>query len=235
MEYCIYCDESCHLEHDGVTSMALGCVWCEKTHKDELYKQLREIKVHHGIAPHCELKWNGVSPSKKEYYKDVINFFFQNDKLHYRILVVPNKSELQHDTFNQTHDEFYYKMYFDLLKTIIDPDDIYEVYLDMKDTRGQKKIEKLRNVLCNSHYDFDQKIITKIQQLKSSDSELVELADFFTGAICYFHRVSQGENLTSSTKSELIDLIKELSGYSLLRSTLYKEDKMNIFIWRGIR
>lgn len=235
MEYCIYCDESCHLEHDGVTSMALGCVWCEKTHKDDLYKQLREIKVRHGLAPHCELKWNGVSPSKKDYYKEVIEFFFKNEKIHYRILVVPNKSELQHKEFNQTHDDFYYKMYFDLLKTIIDPDDTYEVYLDIKDTRGQKKIEKLRDVLCNSHYDFDQKIISKIQQLKSSDSELVELADFFTGAICYYHRMEQGEILTSKTKKELIEQIKSLSGYSLLRSTLYKEDKLNIFIWKGIR
>ena len=29
----IYCDESCHLEHDGIKPMLLGCVWCEEQEK----------------------------------------------------------------------------------------------------------------------------------------------------------------------------------------------------------
>ena len=36
-------------------------------------------------------------------------------------LVVPDKSELAHEQYNQTHDEFYYKMYFDMLKVIFEP------------------------------------------------------------------------------------------------------------------
>jgi len=30
--YNIYCDESCHLEHDGIPTMVIGAVWCPGGH-----------------------------------------------------------------------------------------------------------------------------------------------------------------------------------------------------------
>lgn len=229
MEYCVYSDESCHLEHQrDIKPMVLGAVWCPKMEKDEIFKRLKEIKIKHRLSSICELKWNAVSPSMLDYYEDVVNYFFDNSNLHFRALVVPDKTSLRHQDFNQTHDEFYYKMYFDLLKTIFDPKSSYEIYLDIKDTRGQKKVERLQNVLCNNAYDFNKKVVRKIQQVRSHEVELVQLADFLLGAICYVHRGLQ----TSESKLRIINLIKERSGYSLLKTTLYKEDKMNIFIWK---
>lgn len=229
MEYCVYSDESCHLEHQKeIKPMVLGAVWCPKMEKNEIFKRLKEIKVKHGLSSVCELKWNAVSPSMLSYYEDVVNYFFDNSNLHFRALIVPDKTLLRHQDFNQTHDEFYYKMYFDLLKTIFDPKSSYEIYLDIKDTRGQKKVERLQNVLCNNAYDFNKRVVKKIQQVRSHEVELVQLADFLLGAICYVHRGLR----TSESKLRIIELIKERSGYSLLKTTLYKEDKMNIFIWK---
>lgn len=229
MEYCVYSDESCHLEHQKeIKPMVLGAVWCPKMEKDEIFKRLKEIKVKHGLSSVCELKWNAVSPSMLSYYEDVVNYFFDNSNLHFRALIIPDKTLLRHQDFNQTHDEFYYKMYFDLLKTIFDPKSSYEIYLDIKDTRGQKKVERLQNVLCNNAYDFNKRVVKKIQQVRSHEVELVQLADFLLGAICYVHRGLR----TSESKLRIIELIKERSGYSLLKTTLYKEDKMNIFIWK---
>ena len=91
MEYNIYCDESCHLEHDGIKPMAIGAVWCPREAKDTIFARLREIKVEHGLTPSCELKWNAVSPSKLAYYKDVMNYFFDNQDLHFRVLIVKDK------------------------------------------------------------------------------------------------------------------------------------------------
>lgn len=116
MEYNIYCDESCHLEHDGIKPMAIGAVWCPREAKDTIFARLREIKVEHGLTHTCELKWNAVSPSKLAYYKDVMNYFFDNQDLHFRVLIVKDKSELNHAAFHQTHDSFYYKMYFAILR-----------------------------------------------------------------------------------------------------------------------
>jgi len=225
----IYCDESCHLENDGQDAMTLGAIWCPYNKKDDIFKRLREIKVEHGLSPTFELKWNKVSMAKYDYYESVLNYFFDNSDLHFRVLVVPDKKELNHDNFNQTHNSFYYKMYFDMLKTIFSPNYAYNIYIDIKDTIGAKRVEKLHEVLCNSQYDFSREIIRNVQQVRSEEVELIALADFFTGAISYLYR---GLN-TSEAKLKLIQKIRDRSGYSLQRSTLYKEDKFNLFRWRA--
>jgi hypothetical protein len=227
--YNIYCDESCHLANDKEKAMTLGAIWCPFNKKDAIFECLREIKAKHGLSSKFELKWNKVSMSKYDYYEAVLNYFFDNSDLHFRVLVVPDKSVLNHDIYSQTHNKFYYKMYFDMLKTIFAPNFSYNIYIDIKDTIGAKRVEKLHEVLCNSQYDFSRDIIRRVQQVRSDEVELIALADFFTGAISYLYR---GLN-TSEAKLKLIQKIKEKSGYSLERSTLYKEDKFNLFVWRS--
>ena len=225
----IYCDESCHLEHDGEKAMVIGGVWCSLSKKDEIFRRLREIKEKHGLSKRFEIKWNKVSKGQLNFYMDVINYFFDNSDLHFRVLVVPDKQELNHKVFNQSHDTFYYKMYFNMLKTLFEPNYEYNIYIDIKDTRGQKKVERLHDVLCNNHYDFNRQMIKKVQQVRSEEIELIALADLLIGAVSYLHR---GIN-TSEAKLKLIERIKARSGYNLTASTLYREDKFNIFVWRG--
>lgn len=229
MKINIYCDESCHLEHDNINTMVLGGVWCPLEAKEEAFRRLREIKVKHGLKPFNELKWNGVSPSKEDYYKDVMDYFFDNQDLHFRALVVPDKQILHHEDYAQTHDQFYYKMYFDMLKALIVPNNQYYIYLDIKDSQGGKKVRKLRDILCSSALDFDKKIIKRIQQVKSHEVELIELADFLIGTVTYANRGLT----TSETKLKLLEKMRQRSSYSLTKSTLLREDKVNIFIWRG--
>ena len=225
----IYCDESCHLEHDGEKAMVIGGVWCSLSKKDEIFRRLREIKEEHGLSKRFEIKWNKVSKGQLNFYMDVINYFFDNSDLHFRVLVVPDKQELNHKEYNQSHDTFYYKMYFNMLKTLFEPNYEYNIYIDIKDTRGQKKVERLHDVLCNNHYDFNRQMIKKVQQVRSEEIELIALADLLIGAVSYLHR---GIN-TSEAKLKLIERIKARSGYNLTASTLYREDKFNIFVWRG--
>ena len=228
-EYNIYCDESCHLENDQSKVMILGATWCPKDVKDEVFGRIREIKAKYGFKPEFEIKWNKVSNARSDFYIELINFFFDDDDLHFRGLVVPDKTKLNHNFFNQDHNTFYYKMYFDLLKVILTPNCAYSIYIDIKDTKGQEKVLKLQNVLRNNHYDFQNQIIRKIQQVQSHEVELLQITDFLCGALSYLHRGLQGNN----AKLELIDKIRKRSGYSLLKSTLYKEEKMNVFVWRA--
>ena len=160
--------------------------------------------MEHGLKPHCELKWNAVSQSKLAYYKDVMNYFFDNQDLHFRVLLVRDKSVLDHAAYHQSHDSFYYKMYFDMLKNIIEPTSSYNIYLDIKDTRGQDKVNRLLEYLRTTKYDFDRNVVRKIQQVRSHEVELVTLADFLIGAVTYAHR-----GLTTSyAKLELIEMFK---------------------------
>lgn len=225
----IYCDESCHLENDDVKIMGLGAVWFPKRKKEEIFDRVREIKVKHGLPPWFEIKWHKVSPAKEDFFLDIVDYFFDDDDLHFRCLIVPDKTKLDHAAYNQTHDDFYYKMYFDLIKIILTPECAHHIYLDIKDTKSQDKILKLQDYLRRTHYDFEKKIIKKVQHIRSHEAQALQLVDLLLGAIVYFHR----ELSTSSTKLKIIQKIKHRSGYNLNQNTLPKEDKLNLFIWKG--
>jgi len=229
MEYNVYCDESCHLENDNINVMVLGAIWCLKEKKESIFKRIREIKVEFGLSKDFEIKWNKVSPARKDFYLRLVDYFFDDDDIHFRALVVPDKSILNHEQFKQTHDDFYYKMYFDLLKVIFVPTHAYNIYIDIKDTKSQQKVELLTKILRTNHYDYDKKIIKHVQQIKSHEVELLPLADLLIGAIGYYQRGLQ----TNSGKMAIIKRIQERSGYSLNNSTLYREDKLNLFVWKS--
>lgn len=235
----IYCDESCHLQNDNESIMAIGAVYCPISKKEEIFERLYDLKVKHNLIPkhkkndkenraYYELKWNKVSSSKLEYYKDVINYFFDDDDLQFRILVVSDKKSIDYEKYGHTHDTFYYKMYFGMLKAILNPDFSHHIYIDIKDTRSREKVHKLEQVLRSDKYDFSKKIIKKVQQVRSHEVEILQLADLLIGAVAYVNR----ELTTSKAKNELVELIKKRSRYSLTKSTLLKERKFNIFIWQ---
>ncbi len=226
----VYCDESCHLEHDQQKAMVLGAIWCPLDKSREIAVRLREIKQKYGLAPQFEVKWTKVSPAKTDLYLDLVDYFFDDDDLHFRALIVPDKSMLRHDAIpGQNHDAWYYKMYFDMLKVIFRPDARYRVYLDIKDTRGAEKAAKLHEVLCNNMYDFSRDVIERLQLVHSHEIEQLQLADLLIGAVSYLNRNLHG----NKAKEALLARIQERSGYSLLKTTLYREDKVNLFHWQA--
>lgn len=224
----IYCDESNHLQNSPVDIMVLGAVFCLKRETNSINKEIREIKKRHGLSSEYEMKWTKISEGKVNFFIDIIDYFFCNDSLHFRGVLI-DKKELNHEKFNQTHDNWYYKMYFVLLKTVLDPTQKHYIYLDIKDTRGPEKIKKLHEVLCNNVYDFKRNIIGNVQQVRSHEIEILQITDLLIGALQFFKR----EDLRSSAKKSVMNRIKEMSGYDLDKSTLLKESKFNIFYWEG--
>ena len=227
--YNVYCDESCHLERDRQPVMVLGAVWCplEKTHEISLH--IREIKAQHGLPPRFEFKWGKVSPAKQDFYLSLLDYFFDNADLHFRALVVQDKSKLQHELYEQTHDTWYYKMYFDMLKAILDPEACYRIYLDIKDTRSAAKIAKLHDVLCSSMYDFGSQVIERVQTVRSHEVEILQVTDLLIGAVSYVNR----ELHMNAAKLAVVERMRERSGYSLTKTTLLKENKVNLFMWQA--
>jgi len=228
--YNIYCDESCHLEHDHQGIMVLGAVWCLLDKTKEIARAMRAIKMRHGLPADFEVKWTKVSPSQLGFYLDLVDFFFDEQDLHFRALIVPDKAKLDHKVFGQSHDDWYFKMYFSMLKVIFQPHARYRIYLDIKDSRSAPKIVRLRDVLCNNLYDFSREIIEGIQTVRSHEVEQLALADLLIGAIAYANR-----GLTSSpAKTKVVERIRQRSHYELTRTTLLREDKMNLFRWQAM-
>lgn len=231
--YNFYCDESCHLQNDNSLNglnkktMVLGSIKIPKSKKTEIFERIREIKLKHNISRFQEVKWTKLSPANVNLYLDLIDYFFDCDEIVFRGLIAHDKDTLNNKQYNQTFDEWYYKMYWQLLN-IIDPNYNYNIFVDIKDTKGGDRIKKLHNVLCNSLYDFNHNIIKQIQQVRSHEVEIMQITDIIVGALSY---VSRDLN-TSTAKLKVIDRIKLRCKYSLTKSTLKGERKFNIFVWK---
>ncbi len=224
----IYCDESCHLENDGQKSMVLGAITCPKDKAREIAVRLRELKQESGLSRHMEVKWTGVSPAKLDFYRHWLDYFFDDDDLTFRALIIPEKSALDHVKYAQSHDDWYWKIYFDMIKAVLNEEHRYRIFLDLKDTLGGKRVEKLHEVLSNSLYDFNREIVTSVQLVHSHEIEQMQLADLLIGILSY-----KARGLSSSlAKLSLVERFNERSKLTLERSTLLSARKVNLLFWK---
>lgn len=231
-EYNLYCDETCHLEHDNSNSMALGAVIVPKAKRKEVCKRIVEIKAKHGVYATNEVKWAKTRDLMLPLYLDLVDYFFDDDDLSFRALLIPDKKLLDHTKWNQDHNIWYYKMYFEMLKVVFAPQHIYNVFVDIKDTHSDFRVNQLWDVCSNNMYDFDHRIIRNIQPIRSDEVQIMQITDILVGAVCRSQRMIAISH-QSEAKKRIIQRIIERSGYRLDRSTLLRETKFNYFVWRA--
>lgn len=222
----IYSDESHHV-NDDCDLMMLGAVWANKEASDLLSKKVKLVKRKHNISVRREIKWTKVSESKIDYYKDLIDLYFDDDNMNYRAVII-NKTALDHDRYNQTEDDFYYKMQYILVNYIarIHSAD-FRIYLDYKDTWSNVKARKLSDIL-SSKISFFNSTFTA-QPIKSYESSPLQLADLITGAIMYSNKQRTGKD--SLAKIALTKYLEEKLDQKLTESTPFGITKFNIFFW----
>lgn len=233
----MYCDESCHLQNDLSNVMILGTMWCDESKKKQIVDDIRNIKIKNNLNSRFEIKWTKVSLSKIEFYKELVDYFFENDDLFFRGLVACHKKELNNIKYNDgDHKKWYYKMYFWLLNPLIYIDNEYRVFIDISDTHGGPRIKKLQSVLCNNIYDYKNDVIKGIYQINSKESEILQLADLLIGMLGYYNRGLFNKKKNDSDRNlpgkvELINHVKEKYKINLDKSTDRLERKYNLFIW----
>lgn len=241
-----YCDESCHLllpsdgrSEDGARQvMALGGVWCPAHRVRPLRDALRDLKQKHGLSRTFEAKWTKVSSGQLGFYRDWLDLFFDTSDLHFRACVVADKAAFveqnQRRHPDKKDDFYYYSFCFDVLKVVLDPACAYNIFLDAKDTRGRFKIAELRETLRgNDFYEVPPHVIGRLQEIRSFESELMQLADVLLGILTYIHRDLGSAPHASPAKTQLVEHLRQKSGYSLLKSTLPAEQKVNLWVWHG--
>jgi len=223
----IYCDESCHLENDHQRFMVLGGVWCPLEATRRISDRLIKLKEEHGFHRKFEVKWTKVSPERAGFYRAWIDYFFDEQDLHFRAVVAP-KGTLDHTRFGQSHDAWYYKMYYTMLRAVLDAEGGHRIYIDIKDTLGAEKVLTLQKILCHSRPDADRPIIERVQQIHSHESVVLQLADLLIGAVSYQARGEVG----SHAKLEIVQQLRARSPHDISTSTPRRETKFNLFYWQ---
>jgi len=212
----LYCDESSHLENDGLPYMIIGYVssaWPQvKIHSRNIRQLMHDNKF---IG---EIKWSKLSESNFSFFSDLIKYFFTSD-LNFRAVIV-EKSRIDNQKMGFTYNDFYYRMYYQLLHHKINMDYTYNIYLDIKDTCSYKKIKVLRDIL-NEKYGN----IRNLQFVRSHECVLMQLADVIMGAINYNLRNEK----KVVAKIKIIEKLKGYSKYPIDCTTPKSSDKFNLF------
>ena len=211
----IYCDESTHLQNDGMPFMMIAYISVGYNQMKQHKEQLKAIRAKHKTKG--EIKWSNVSGGMYPYYADLTDYFFSND-LNFRSIIV-DKSQIDESKEGFTYDDFYFRMYYQLIHHKINQGYGYNIYFDIKDTRSHKKLARLKDMLkWNAS-------IRNFQFIRSHESSFMQLTDLIMGAINYKLR---GENKVIA-KNKLIEKIEFHSKVPITKSTPKAANKFNLF------
>ena len=216
----LYCDESTHLIHDGHPYMLLSYISIAYPQIRLAKEEIKAIKRKFNYTE--ELKWTNVHSATYKVYAELVDRFFMND-LEFRAVVV-DKSQIDEKRADYSFNDFYFRMYFQLLHTKVDFQNRYNVFLDIKDTCSGEKLEKLKKIMS-----YNSSIGT-LQFIPSRESVFIQLADVLMGAINYNLRIQKGDvkgNVIAKLK--LIEKIKRHSNISLNTTTPLSRNKFNLF------
>ena len=216
----LYCDESTHLIHDGHPYMLLSYISIAYPQIRLAKEEIKAIKRKFNYTE--ELKWTNVHSATYKVYAELVDWFFMND-LEFRAVVV-DKSQIDEKRADYSFNDFYFRMYFQLLHTKVDFQNRYNVFLDIKDTCSGEKLEKMKKIMS---YNSS---IGPLQFIPSRESVFIQLADVLMGAINYNLRIQKGDvkgNVIAKLK--LIEKIKRHRNISLNTTTPLSRNKFNLF------
>lgn len=212
----LYCDESTHLRNDHKPFLLIAYVSVAYNQLKQHKAHLKMLKAKHKVKG--EVKWSSVSNSMYPYYAELIEYFFSND-LKFRAVIV-DKAQIDEKREGFSYNDFYFRMYYQLLHHKIDMAYNYNIYFDIKDTRSQNKLQKLKEILqWNAS-------IRSFQFIKSHESSLMQLTDLIMGAINYKLRNDEKKMIA---KTKLIEKIESHCKMPITRSTPKNADKFNLF------
>jgi hypothetical protein len=201
MEYVVYCDESRHECPEVNRYMAIGSLWVPRERKAELTRRfgglLRECRLG------SEVKWKKVSRARLEAYKRLVDFFFDEPDLDFRVIVVDQRA-VDLDRFHNGDRELgFYKFYYELLNKWIDGGHEYLILLDYKQNKGAGRYAELRRLL--ELKAGSRAAIRDLTVIDSAQSPLGQLCDLLTGATA----ATWCDALAGEAKSALAQYISE--------------------------
>lgn len=223
MDFEIYCDES-SLEaltrKDAHLYTGIGGIWIPASCRNKLKESLKEIKDKYQVKG--ELKWQKLSPSYFNLYKEVIDFFFESSFIRYRVVLI-EAAKVDHIKFNSEDVELgFYKFYYQLLHHWIFDFNSYDVFVDLKMNRNKGRLNELKRVLDNSNLTSD---IRQVQGLPSEQSLGIQLADVLTGmSVAKFNK-----EITSKAKTGIIQHVEEHHLKKQISASPKWEEKFNVF------
>ena len=227
--YNLYCDESRQdllASADSITDTnrycCIGGVMIEASAREEIKVAIKKLQKKHNVFG--ELKWGTVSPSKIEFYMELVDYFFAEERITFRTVVI-DSTKINNEVYNADDQELgYYKFYYQLLYHWVNQQYNYRIYTDQKTNGDRMRLRELRNILNNSYNHVTP--IESIQAIDSSESVILQLENILMGAVGY--KYNFGINGKSKAKGQVVERIEKHLKHEI-RSTTKGETKFNVF------
>ncbi|WP_169864810.1 DUF3800 domain-containing protein [Sutcliffiella halmapala] len=224
----IYCDESRpeafaraqnrNMDINQDKYMLIGGVWLPDEDRERFKKLIKKLKKKHDV--NGEIKWKNVSPSKLEFYLELIDLFFDNYSIRFRCIVVDSRKVNFEKYHNNDNELGFYKFYYQLLLHWLEPGSNYKIFLDYKRNKDMDRLPALKRSLIRNSSAY----IENVQAIDSNNSLLIQVADVLIGAVGYqFHGYC-----TSESKLSVISRVESYIGHPI-QGTYQSERKFNIF------
>lgn len=221
----VYCDEA-YPDLFSTTKpqaqyLIIGSVWFRCDDRERFKADIHALRNQYKIGG--EFKWTKVSPSKANFYKELLTWFHkQGEDLRFRCIAIDHQQvNLIH--FHQNDQELgFYKFYYQMLHHWIHPFNRYHIFCDYKSNRFQNRLHTLKT--CLDHANLTAAIET-VQSVRSRESVLVQLADVLVGIAS----ARLNDRLTSGgAKESVVAHLERLLRHRIKPTALY-EKKFNVF------
>lgn len=159
--------------------MAIGSLWLPREAKAQLTEKFKTLCQSCGLG--SEVKWSKTSGKYLSEYKQLIDFFYADDTIRYRVIVVEHSKvdvNLYHDGDRELG---FYKFYYQVLKQWLEEGNEYLILLDYKRNKGSGRYSTLRTYLERAVRG--KAWISDLTVIDSSQAPLSQLCDLLTGAI----------------------------------------------------
>jgi len=226
MKFEVYCDESrpdlFASQKSSAKYMVIGSLWLQADSRDEFKAAIHALRDKHRVGG--EFKWQKISPSRVEFYKDLLTWFLDmGDRLRFRCIGVEHE-EVNLLRYHENDQELgFYKFYYQMLHHWILDFNEYAVFCDCKENRDGRRLHVLRRCLDAANLSSS---VFNVQATRSNESVLVQLADVLTGAASA--RLN-GILRAGSAKAEIVGLLEQGLGRRI-RATYKNEQKFNVFV-----
>lgn len=226
MNFEVYCDESrpdlFASRNPKAEFLVIGSLWLQREDRSECKAAIHALRDKYRVGG--EFKWQKVSPSRFEFYRDLVEWFIAaGQRLRFRCIAVEHtKVDLVH--YHDDDQELgFYKFYYQMLRHWITNFNEYSIFCDAKKNRDPNRLRVLRRCLDLANLCST---VTCVQAIRSNESVLIQLADVLTGiASTRLNRTHRPQ----TAKTKLLDTLEAGLGKTLQR-TLKAEQKFNVFV-----
>lgn len=224
----VFCDES---RQDLLASKksisdcnrytCIGGIMIPANKLDDIKSNITSLRERYNVRG--ELKWGTVAANRIDFYREIIDYFFNEQALSFRTIVI-DASKINNEMFNQSDQELgYYKFFYELLHYWVDCDLRYRVYTDQKTNCDATRLRELRRILNTS---LRGEPIASVQAINSKESILLQLENILMGAVGY--KYNFGNHGHSEAKRSIVEKIEKNLGRCIM-PTSRGEQKFNVF------